>query len=68
MDPQHLRGDGFTVSVNGHKANLMLDTGAGVSGTLGFILLHFLDVKLDYRDNLLDFACEDPWEKANKKK
>lgn len=27
-DPQHLRGYGLTVSINGHKSNLMLDTGA----------------------------------------
>jgi len=34
--------------------------GTEVSGTLGFILLHFLDVKIDYRDDLVDFAYEDP--------
>ena len=27
-DPTHLRGYGLTVSVNGHKSNLLLDTGA----------------------------------------
>jgi len=27
-DPQHLRGYGLTVSINGHNSNLMLDTGA----------------------------------------
>jgi hypothetical protein len=42
--------------------------GTEISGTLGFVLLHFLDVKIDYRDNLVDFEYEDPWEKANKKK
>ncbi len=29
LDPSHLRGYGLTVSVNGHKSRLMLDTGAG---------------------------------------
>ena len=28
QDPQHLRGYGLTVSINGHKSRLMLDTGA----------------------------------------
>ena len=28
IDPQHLRGYGLTLDVNGHKSNLMLDTGA----------------------------------------
>lgn len=28
LDPRHLRGYGLTVNLNGHKANLMLDTGA----------------------------------------
>lgn len=28
IDPQHLRGYGLTVGVNGHKSSLMLDTGA----------------------------------------
>ena len=42
--------------------------GTEISGTLGFVLLHFLDVKIDYRDNLVDFAYVDPWEKATKKK
>jgi predicted aspartyl protease len=28
LDPTHLRGYGLTVNVNGHKSNLMLDTGA----------------------------------------
>jgi len=27
-DPNHLRGNGLTVSLNGHKSSLMLDTGA----------------------------------------
>lgn len=44
------------------------DVGTEISGTLGFVLLHFLDVKIDYRDNLVDFACENPSEKASKKK
>jgi hypothetical protein len=54
------------------------DVGTEISGTLGFVLLRFLDVKIDNRDNLVDFAhvdfahvdfaYEDPWEKASKKK
>lgn len=28
-DPQHLRGFGLAVALNGHKSSLMLDTGAG---------------------------------------
>jgi len=27
-----------------------------VSGILGFTLLHLLDIKIDYRDGLVDFA------------
>jgi len=29
LDPKHLRGYGLAVQLNGKKANLMLDTGAG---------------------------------------
>lgn len=29
LDPQHLRGFGLTVALNGHKSSLMLDSGAG---------------------------------------
>jgi tetratricopeptide (TPR) repeat protein len=29
MDPEHLRGYGLSVTLNGHKSSLMLDTGAG---------------------------------------
>jgi tetratricopeptide (TPR) repeat protein len=29
LDPQHLRGFGLLVELNGHKSSLMLDTGAG---------------------------------------
>jgi len=29
--------------------------GTEVSGTLGFDMLNLLDIKLDYRDNLVDF-------------
>jgi hypothetical protein len=31
------------------------DVGTEVSGTLGFVLLHLLDIKIDYRDGLVDF-------------
>jgi tetratricopeptide (TPR) repeat protein len=44
------------------------DAGTEISGTLGFVLLHFLDVKIDYRDNLVDFAYRDPSEPASRKK
>ena len=29
QDPQHMRGYGLSVSLNGHKSSLLLDTGAG---------------------------------------
>jgi tetratricopeptide (TPR) repeat protein len=32
--------------------------GTEVSGTLGFTLLRFLDIKLDYRDGLVDFSYD----------
>ena len=31
------------------------DLGTEVSGFLGFILLRFVDIKIDYRDALVDF-------------
>lgn len=34
------------------------DIGTEVSGFLGFILLHFLDIKIDYRDGLVDFKYD----------
>jgi predicted aspartyl protease len=30
-------------------------TGTEISGTLGFAMLHLLDIKIDYRDGLVDF-------------
>jgi tetratricopeptide (TPR) repeat protein len=32
--------------------------GTEISGTLGFVVLRFLDVKIDYRDGLVDFAYD----------
>ena len=48
--------------------NISNDVGTEVSGTLGFVMLHILDLKIDYRDNLVDFEYEDAWDKATKKK
>jgi len=37
------------------------DTGTEVSGMLGYAeLLYLLDVRIDYRDGLVDFAYRDP--------
>ena len=33
-------------------------TGTEVSGFFGFVLLRFLDIKIDYRDGLVDFAYD----------
>jgi len=33
-------------------------TGTEVSGILGFVMLHFLDIKIDYRDGLVDFEYD----------
>jgi len=41
--------------------------GTEISGTLGFVLLRFLDVKIDYRDNLVDFEYQDPFQDSRKK-
>ncbi len=34
------------------------DVGTEVSGTLGFAMLYLLDIKLDYRDDLVDFQYD----------
>ena len=34
--------------------------GTEVSGTLGFVLLHLLDIKIDYRDSLVEFNYKRP--------
>ena len=34
------------------------DVGTEISGTLGFVLLRMLDVKIDYRDGLVDFEFD----------
>lgn len=34
------------------------NAGTEISGFLGFILLRFLDVKIDYRDALVDFKYD----------
>jgi hypothetical protein len=33
-------------------------TGTEISGTLGFALLRLLDIKIDYRDGLVDFEYD----------
>ena len=32
--------------------------GTEVSGTLGFAMLHLLEIKIDYRDGLVDFTYD----------
>ena len=39
-------------------SNISKSTGTEVSGILGFQLLHMLQVKIDYRDGLVDFAYD----------
>jgi hypothetical protein len=34
------------------------DVGTEISGTLGFTTLGFLDMKIDYRDGLVDFSYD----------
>jgi tetratricopeptide (TPR) repeat protein len=34
------------------------DVGTEISGTLGFVMLRLLDIKIDYRDGLVDFAYD----------
>lgn len=34
------------------------DIGTEVSGFLGFIMLRLLDIKIDYRDGLVDFTYD----------
>ena len=34
------------------------DTGTEIAGILGFAMLHLLDVKIDYRDGLVDFQFD----------
>jgi hypothetical protein len=33
--------------------------GTEISGSLGFVMLWLLDIKIDYRDGLVDFAYDD---------
>lgn len=33
--------------------------GTEVSGFLGFVMLHLLDIKIDYRDALVDFSFDE---------
>jgi hypothetical protein len=35
--------------------HISVSNGTEVSGFLGFVLLRFLDIKIDYRDALVDF-------------
>jgi hypothetical protein len=39
-------------------SNLSNHVGTEVSGTLGFAMLYLLDIKLDYRDDLVDFEYD----------
>jgi tetratricopeptide (TPR) repeat protein len=39
-------------------SNMSNHTGTEVSGALGFAMLYMLDIKLDYRDNLVDFEYD----------
>jgi tetratricopeptide (TPR) repeat protein len=47
------RNDLFTFSMD----NMSNGFGTEISGTLGFRMLLLLDVKIDYRDGLVDFTC-----------
>jgi hypothetical protein len=38
--------------------NLSDDVGTEISGFLGFTTLRFLDIKIDYRDALIDFSYD----------
>jgi hypothetical protein len=39
-------------------SNISDRIGTEISGTLGFTLLRFLDIKIDYRDGLVDFEYD----------
>ena len=34
------------------------DLGTEVSGSLGFVMLYLLEIKIDYRDHLVDFSYD----------
>ena len=38
--------------------NVSEGIGTEASGILGFAMLHFLDIKIDYRDGLIDFSYD----------
>jgi hypothetical protein len=40
-------------------SNISHSVGTEISGTLGFNLLSMLDIKIDYRDGLVDFVYRD---------
>ncbi len=40
-------------------SNISHDTGTEISGFLGFSVLGYLDIRIDYRDGLIDFAHRD---------
>ena len=50
----HLRQENQAI-VSFDLSSLSKDLGTEVSGTLGFFMLHLLDIKIDYRDGLVDF-------------
>jgi hypothetical protein len=39
-------------------SNISRRMGTEVSGTLGFAMLHMLQIKIDYRDGLVDFVYD----------
>jgi Tfp pilus assembly protein PilF/predicted aspartyl protease len=39
--------------------SLSNSAGVEISGFLGFVMLHFLDIKIDYRDALIDFSYDE---------
>ena len=39
-------------------SNISDAIGTEASGILGFAMLHFLDIKIDYRDGLINFSYE----------
>jgi hypothetical protein len=48
-----------TNAVTFDLSNISNSVGMEISGTLGFNLLSMLDIRIDYRDGLVDFAYRD---------
>ena len=53
----HLRQENQEITAFDMK-HLSDDAGTEISGFLGFILLRILDIKIDYRDALIDFQYD----------